>query len=309
MVWRLFVAGFVACAADKPAADTSAAGTGDSCPIDTLAVGEVQVLATGFDVDGTEGTEGLAFSPDGRLFVGGSGVKGDGYVAEIQRDGAWSVVADVPGSVGLAWQGDRMLVAVSDAGDGTGGLVAVDPDSGEVEVRASGISGSNFPAVTPWGTVLVSSPSGGTLWEVRDGAVSAWAEGVPSPNGIAFSPDGAMVYVANTYATPSTVASIPVTGDSAGAVGVLATLPDGSTQDGVAMDAAGNLYVVNNLPGTIARITPDGTVTTLAEGVAFGASLAFGEGAWDPCSLYVSSLFSPDVFRVGVGAPGALPFR
>ena len=274
------------------------------CPSGSLEPGVVEVLATGFDVDGTVGTEGLVFSPDGRLFVGGSGIGGGGYVAEIFLDGTWTRLVDVPQSIGLAWHDERVLVATGDVGTGEGGLVSVDPDTLEVEEVATGIPDANFPAPTPWGTILVSVPSGETVWEVADGGVSVWAEGVPSPNGIAITPDGSRVYVANTYVTPSTVASIPVTDGVAGPVGTLATLPDGSTQDGVALDAEGNLYVVNNLPGTLARITPSGDWDIVAEGIDFGASIAFGTGDWDPCSVYATSLFGPDVFRVGVGARG-----
>ena len=292
--------------ADKTPADTAPAGR---CPADTLAAGTVEVFATGFETDGRAGTEGLTFGPDGRLYVGGSSVGAGGFVAEVQPDGTWARLADVDVAVGLAWHRDRLLVATGDVGDGTGGLVAVDPDAGTTAVVASGIDGANFPVVTPWGSVLVSSPGNWTIHEVTDGGVTLWSDAVPSPNGLAFAPDGATLYAANTYATPSTVAAVPVVDRAAGAPAVLATLPDGSTQDGVAMDADGNLYVVNNLPGTIARISPDGDVHTVAEGVDFGASLAFGEGPFDPCSLYVSSLFGPHVFRVGVGAPGAPPHR
>ena len=181
--------------------------------------------------------------------------------------------------------------------------MTVHPDTGVVEPGVTGIDRANFPAPTPWGTILVSNPAGETVWEVTEGVVAAWAQGVPSPNGIAIT--DTHVYVANTYDTPSTVASIPLDGGAAGPVGVLTTLPDGSTQDGVALDASGDLYVVNNLPGTIVHISPDGTWETVAEGVEWGASIAFGVGDWDPCSLYATSLFGPDVYRVGVGVAGA----
>jgi len=287
-VWWLFL---WACARPEPDAERApmVCVDGFSDPV---------VFATDFDVDGVVGTEGLAFSPDGRLFVGGSGVTGGGYVAEISVDGSWEIVADVPRSVGMVWKDGELLVATGDVGDGTGGLVGVDVDLGSVRTVAAGMSGANFPVVTPWGTVLVSAPGGTTIWEADGADVRVWAEGVPSPNGMAFSPDGSALYVANTYEQPSTVASIEVVDGAAGAIGVLATLPDGSTQDGVAMDGDGNLYVVNNLPGTVVRITPDGSWDTVAEGVAYGASLSFGVGAFDPCALYVSSLFSSDVFEV-----------
>ena len=52
------------------------------CPSGSLEPGVVEVLATGFDVDGTVGTEGLVFSPDGRLFVGGSGIGGGSLIRQ-----------------------------------------------------------------------------------------------------------------------------------------------------------------------------------------------------------------------------------
>lgn len=295
---------------EPAAAPTS---TASACPADTLAPGEVQVFATGFDVDGVAGTEGLAFGPTGRLFVGGSGVGGGGYVAEVFPDGTWTHLVDVPGSVGLAWWKDRLMVATTLTADGTPGVVAVDPDAATADPFVDGMDGANFLAVTPWDTLLVSSPGGEDLWEVRVDAaggapeVTTWATGVPSPNGIAFGLDGSLVYVANTYVNPSVVSAIAVSADGEpGPVGVLTTLPDGSTQDGVALGAGGELYVLNNVPGTIARVRPDGTWEIAASGVAWAASIAFGEGeGFDPCSAYVSSLFSADVYRVGLGAPGA----
>lgn len=277
--------------------------TGPTCADDTPPVGAVSVFATGLQRDGFEGTEGIAFSPDGRLFVSGGGLDA---VAEITPDGEWSHVVDVPASIGATWWGDRLIVATDDAGDGTSGVVAVDPDARTAEPLARGMVGANFVTVTPWDTLLVSAPSADTVLEVTAaGDVEPWVEGVPSPNGMVFDLDRSTVYMANTYGVPSTVTSVAVDGEAAGAVGVLATLPDFSTQDGVALGASGQLYVVDNVPANIARIAPDGTWAIVAEGVAFGASLAFGEGRFDPCSLYVTSLFTDDVFRVGVGEPGA----
>ena len=137
---------------------------------DSLPRGSVEVVATGFEVEGTTGTEGLTFSPEGRLFVGGSALGGGGFVAEVFADGTWSILANVPGSVGLAWWRDRILVATGDTGDGEGGLVTVHPDTGVVEVVVTGIDRANFPAPTPWGTILVSNPAGETVWEVTEGA-------------------------------------------------------------------------------------------------------------------------------------------
>lgn len=279
-----------------------------SCPADTLDPGQVEVLAAGFERDGTAGTEGVAFSPDGRLFVGGSAVGGGGFVAEVWPDGSWAELAAVPGSVGLAWWEGGLVVA---SGDGDGSVVAVDVDSGGTTTVAGGIPSANFPAGTPWGSLLVATHTANAIYEVTaDGQVAVWADDLPTPNGLVFDPAGAWLYVANTYGVPSEFGRIPVSDGAAGSWETLAVLDDGATQDGVAIDAAGDIYVALNLPGQIARITPEGDQEIIAEGVDWAASIAFGRGDdWDPCSLYATSLFSDALYRVGVGVPGGALFE
>ena len=102
---------------------------------DGLAPGEVTTLATGF-----EKTEGVAFSPDGRLFV----TAGD-VVAEIAPDGGWQPVAALPGGVGLAWWGERLMAAGYH--EGVGSVVSIDVDTGEVTPLSQTIGGPNFLAV------------------------------------------------------------------------------------------------------------------------------------------------------------------
>lgn len=282
---------------------------GADSPTDTgvcaasLPAGTVEVVASGFEVEGLVGTEGVVFSPDGRLFVGGTAAQGGGYVAEVQPDGTWSVLAEVPGSVGLAWWQDTLVVA---SGAEEGGVVAVDVHSGETRWLATGIPSANFPLPTPWGTLLVATHTVDRVYEVQpDGAVSVWADALETPNGLAFSPDGAWLYVANTYGNPNRFGRIPVSGGVAGAWEPLAELPVGSTQDGLAIDAEGVVYIALNVPGQVARVQPDGAWEVLAEGVDWAASLAFGVGpGWDACSLYTTSLFSGELYQVGAGAPG-----
>jgi sugar lactone lactonase YvrE len=79
-----------------------------------------------------------------------------------------------------------------------------------------------------------------------------------------------------------------------------------SAPDGVAIDSAGNVYVALNTAGQIAKVDADGSSTTLADdlrGVG-PASIAFGQGDFDPCSLYVTSLFTTQMYRIGAGVLG-----
>ncbi len=301
MPWFLLLA-----CSGAPDADS---GADTSCPPDSLAPGELRVLADGFVYGDTIGTEGLVFSPEGRLFVGGSAALGSGFIAEVFPDGTWSMLTPLAATVGLAWWHGRIVAATSGggaAGD-VGGLVLVDPDSGETELLTSEVPGANFPVVTPWDTLLVSSPGGTDLWEVAsDGTTTRWLGDQVSPNGLVFDTSGDWLYVAQTYWDPNVFRRVEVRSDhSAGAVEDLVTLPSGSTQDGVALDAEGGVHVVLNLPGEVLRITPAGETDQVGSGLDFGASLGFGTGDWDPCTLVVTSLFTDQLFQLGAGVRGA----
>jgi sugar lactone lactonase YvrE len=265
-------------------------------------VGAMHVLSVGFD-----GSEGLTFSDDGRLFVGDSDM-----IAEIQPDGTWAQIATVPASIGLAWWGDRLMVASSDGGANpdADGVWSVDVDTGDVELFAN-IEGANFLTVSPWGSLIVSDPNVDRLLELdADGVSTTWLDGQISPNGTAFTEDGSALWVATTYADVQPVWRVPVDDGAAGSRESVAEFGAGDVGDGIALGASGAVYVAQNIGGRIDRVDPDGTVTTVSEQAAWAASLAFGEGeGWDACSVYVTSLFSEEIFRIEVGEVGLPPLR
>ena len=49
---------------------------------------------------------------------------------------------------------------------------------------------------------------------------------------------------------------------------------------------------------------PEGNDEILATGITGPASIAFGQGDFDPCSLYATSLFTQNLYRIGAGVPG-----
>jgi len=79
---------------------------------------------------------------------------------------------------------------------------------------------------------------------------------------------------------------------------------DLSTPDGVAIDIEGNVYVALNAVGRIDRVDPEGDVATLVDGIGGVASLAFGKGDFDPCSIYATNLFGTQLWRAGAGVLG-----
>jgi sugar lactone lactonase YvrE len=298
-VKHTLVLGLVACSSSP---EKSAKSTQPNPYADRDSVGTTTVFATGFE----GGTEGITVSPDGRMFV-----SADGAVVEVFPDGSWTEVAPLPGAIGVAWRGDRLLVASSDSGEGldTGGVFELNVDSGEKTLLASGIDSANFVTVTPWDTLLVAVPQGDTLWEIdAAGTVSPWLEGLESPNGMVFDPTGSTLYVATTFVVPETLWAVPVSDSQAGTPQALAVWDPAGVGDGIALDADGAVYVSQNVVGRIDRVWPDGTEEVLSAEVPFTASLAFGDGAvWDRCQVFSTSLFTPDLLAVEAGVQGFGP--
>jgi gluconolactonase len=304
--WMLGLGVLVALAGcDSESSGTGGAGgtggTGGStrtCATD-IAVGEVKA----FGMPTPSSTEGLTFDADGNLFVSAQDAADD-QLLDVSLAGSFEPVAEAPSILGLASHNNGIL----GAGIRTGNLLLIDPATGDVEVVAEGLGEPNFVVTTPWDTILVSDDraNDGAIYEVTwAGDVSTWVQGVPSPNGMVFSLDNTTLYVATTFEDPPGLWSIPVSAEgAAGAPDKWITFGRGTTPDGVAIDSEDNVYVALNVVDQIAKVDPAGNVTTLAEGVSKAASLAFGQGEFDPCSLYVTNLFGEQLWRVGAGVLG-----
>ncbi len=295
MLGATMVLGLLGCGSDS----SSTTGPARTCATD-IAVGEVQPFA---DPLGTF-SEGLTFDGNGALFVSARPTDADDQLLRFAADGSSEVAAESESLLGLASHDDGILAASIETGE----LLLIDPETGSSEVIASELGEPNFVVTTPWGTTLVSDDRIGTsiIREVTlEGDVSVWSDGVPTPNGMVFSLDNRTLYVAATFDDPG-LWRVPVSEDGeAGAPEKWVTFEGGvSTPDGVAIDSEGNVYVALNLKSEIAQVKPDGTVAIIAQGVASAASIAFGRGEFDPCSIYATSLFGEQLSRVGIGILG-----
>jgi sugar lactone lactonase YvrE len=248
-------------------------------------------------------TEGLVFDSDGTLYVSAQDQAGPDQLLDVGADGSNQSVAEAESILGLESDARGIL----GAGIRTANLLLFDPSDGSSDEIATGLGEPNFIVTTPWDTILVSDdrPNEGSILEVTwEGDVSVWSDEVPTPNGMVFSLDGSTLYVAATFQEAG-LWRIPVTDGQAGAAEKWVAY-DTSAPDGVAIDSAGNVYVALNTAGQIAQVDPEGNSTTITSdlrGVG-PASIAFGQGEFDPCSLYVTSLFTFQMYRVGVGVPG-----
>jgi sugar lactone lactonase YvrE len=182
---------------------------------------------------------------------------------------------------------------------------------------ATGIGDPNAIIRLPGGTWLVSDDAVDHIYRLVDGRAEIWSRAVPFPNGMALSHDRRTLYVAQIFSAIGPVVpdnaiwAIPIQGDRpAGPARIVARTQQGP--DGLVADAHGRIYIADNGSGTIRRFDPaSGEIVVIAEGLPGVASLVFGEGAFDPNSLYATTTArgGGTIWRIRVGVRGMPPDR
>ena len=222
-------------------------------------------------VDGTvseprlDHPECVAVAGDGSVWCGGE--RGQIYRIEPET-GAIEEVASTGGfCLGIAFdaRGDLFACDLKHAA-----VFRLTTATGELERFADGAGGRrlrtpNALAFDADGRLYVSDslaqgePGPGLYRFEPDGSGELWhAEPLHFANGLALAADGTALYVAETFA--HAVVRIAIGPDGrAGARDVVARLP-GVLPDGLALDAAGRVYVACYEPSQILRIEPDGGV-------------------------------------------------
>lgn len=259
--------------------------------------------------DGLDHPEGLAFDRDGRLWAGGE----LGQIYSISPAGELREVARLGGfCLGLTFSPlDQLWVCNS----GLHSLMCLDR-SGRL-LRSIDAAGTT-PLITPNFSVfdrdgnLYFSDSGvwdranGCIYRLRpSGIVDHFAGPFAFANGLALSADDRSLFVAESQRDCVRRIEILPNGNAGDAeiyVGGMARIPDG-----LALDAAGNLYVTCYASDCIYRVAPDRSVALLAwdpEGtrIARPTNVAFGGPRFD--DLYVANLGRWHIGRVHLGVPG-----
>jgi sugar lactone lactonase YvrE len=260
---------------------------------------------------------GLAFDADGNMYVAdsqnhrirkitpagvvstfaGNGTAGfaDGPGAAAQFESPFGVAVDAAGNVYIADTYNHRIRKINPTGvvstlagngsygyaDGGGAAakfyvpkgVAVDP-AGNVYVADE--NNQRIRKITPTGTVttLAGSTSGST-----DGDVSVAK--FSDPRGIAIDADGNL-YISDSHRvrkiTPGGMVST-LAGSTQGITDADGSAARFNIPTGLVVDADGNIYVADDNNERIRKVTPTGTVTTIAGGYVPGFTDGFGEDA------------------------------
>jgi len=238
-------------------------------------------------------------TPEGAVttLAGAAGQIGsnDGTGSTARFDGAEHVAVDSAGNVYVGEQLNETVRKITPSGvvttlagaagqigstDGTGSAarftgpsgVAVD-SAGNVYV-ADGLN-STIRKVTPVGVVTTLA---GTAGQFGDADGTGGAAQFAAPTGVAVDRSG-IVYVGETYndmireVTPAgVVTTLAGAGSPSGGSDGMGSAARFFDPMGVAVDHAGNVYVIDNQNFTIRKVTPGGGVTTLAGAVGQSGS-------------------------------------
>jgi len=229
--------------------------------------------------------EGPAFDRTGRLYCVDTA---HGRVLRVDGSGRFECVLSYAGAPnGLAIHRDgRLFIA-----DHLLGLVVADPASGQWQVQIGRAFGEPFKGLndlcfTPDGNLYFTDQGQSGLHDhsgrllrlsAADGRIEVVLDGIPSPNGLAFTPDGSAIWLAVTRANQ--VWKLPLTpAGRASKVGVFVTL-QGSGPDGLAAAADGSLWVAQPGMGCVWGFSAHGEPIARVRSPVAGrmvTNLAFG---------------------------------
>jgi gluconolactonase len=187
---------------------------------------------------------------------------------------------------------------------------------GRLEVLAETFEGKRFNSpndivVRRDGHVYFTDPAFGQSADAREldfygvfhitpkGHVEPIAKPTGRPNGLALSPDGRILYVANSDERNVRAYDLDRSGKAANERVVVSNIDGGA--DGMKVDEKGNLYIASK---TLAIYSPQGKLLKQVELAETPSNCAFGDA--DLQSLYITARTS--LYRVRLNVKGYLPY-
>jgi gluconolactonase len=257
--------------------------------------------------------EGVAVHRDGSVWCGGE----RGQIYRLAPDASKLEQVGSTGGfcLGMAFDaaGNLFICDLKHAA-----VMRFDSATGEVERWADGAPGHrlripNYPAFDDAGRLYVSDshefgvPGPGVFRFGPDGGGELWyGEDVVFANGLALSPDGRYLYVAETFA--NRVFRVPIGDDGAAGTRQEVASLGSALPDGLAFDAEGNCYVGCYEPSQVLRVDPAGTVATLFHDVTAHILAHPTNLAFRGTTMFTANLGRWHISAIEVGITG-LPLR
>lgn len=259
--------------------------------------------------------EGPSFDRNGDLLVTDIPF---GRVFRVDAAGNFRVIADFDGEPnGLAIHQDGTLYIA----DHKNGLITVNPSTGNMDVllhriRREGFKGLNDTLFdldgnlyfTDQGQTGMQDPTGRVYRRCPNGDIDLLVDTVPSPNGMAISPDGRTLYLAVTRANQ--IWRLPLHPDgSTTKVNIFLQLSGGLTgPDGLAIDEAGNLVVCHCGLGTVWLFNPLGEPIYRIRTPSGLDPTAACYGGPENKTLFITESSSGSILTVDLPVPGMKMF-
>ncbi len=213
--------------------------------------------------------EGVAWDPSGVIYAGGEA----GQIYAVTLDGEARETASTGGEIlGVAVDGAGRVYACD---PGNEAVMRINPGSGSVEQYSAGTAElpmrlPNALAFDDVGNLYVTDSGeyledDGVVYRVApSGETTVWTrEASGYPNGCCLTGDGNALLVVESYGPG--VVRVPIGADgSAGPLERVVELP-GTVPDGIALDAAGRLYITCYRPDRLYVLTPGGDPEVLAD--------------------------------------------
>lgn len=254
--------------------------------------------------------EGPVFDDAGNLYV--TDIPW-GRILRIDAQGAWTLVAEYDGEPnGLKFLDAGTLLIT----DYKNGLMRLDVASGKVtpylerrnSERFKGVNDLIFDSAgnlyfTDQGQSGLHDPSG-RLYRLRpSGQLDLLLANVPSPNGVALSPDERVLYLAVTRG--NCVWRVPLLPDgSVAKVGQFFTSHGPSGPDGLAVDAEGRVLVANPGLGYVWVLNGRAEPVLVLRGAPGSSTTNLAFGGEGRRQLYVTDSTYGRILRAALDAPG-----
>ncbi|MDM0026592.1 SMP-30/gluconolactonase/LRE family protein [Variovorax saccharolyticus] len=254
--------------------------------------------------------EGPVFDDAGNLYV--SDIPW-GRIFRIDAQGAWTLVAEYDGEPnGMKFLDANTLLIT----DYKNGLMQLDVASGRATPFLARRNSERFKGVndlvfdragnlyfTDQGQTGLHDPTGRLYRLTRDGRLDLLLDNIPSPNGVALSPDEKVLYLAVTRG--NCVWRVPLLADgSVAKVSQFFTSYGPSGPDGLAVDAQGRVIVANPGLGLVWVLNARAEPVVVLRGPAGASTTNVAFGGADRCTLHVTDSTHGNILVARLDAPG-----